>query len=91
MSLGRRGHGAREGPWREGIGIGEGGIVDTVSTTVSSHWSWKKNKRLPPQKKKWIAAALEGYSSGITRKIKFSVTIKGKRERRSTALRSFSS
>lgn len=34
---------------------------------------------------------LEGYSIGITIKIKFSVTIKGKRERRSTALRSFPS
>lgn len=29
IDLGRRGHGAREGPWREGIGIGGGEIVDT--------------------------------------------------------------
>lgn len=38
--------------------------------------------RDPPLQKKNIGAALEGYSSGITIKIKFSVTIKGKRKRR---------
>jgi len=62
--------------------------------TFSSAWAWKKKKRPPPppqKKKNWKAAAFEGYSSGITIKIKFSVTIKGKRERRSTVLRSFPS
>lgn len=50
MSLGRRGHGAREGPWREGIGIGEGGIVDTVSTTVHHTGLGKKTRDSPPKK-----------------------------------------